>query len=649
MRRLCWEWLRDGAGMARIFGPALLAALCLPAGTAQTANTGGQTAAEAPASGLVLEQTVRRVVVDVVVTDSHGNPVTGLSAADFQILEDGKPQGIRQFEARTPASGPMLPARPAVLPPHTFVNLPVTQQEDHAPLTVILFDALNTPLRDQLYARQQMIRFLQQLPAGVPTAIFVLSDRLHLLQGFSGEREVLLEAAKRHGPVADQQGLLPETDSNGPASVLTPEREAQLSPADTTAPPGTLPAQGSVVPGVSSDQPAGEPVPVGGPMAAGTLLVAMADQTTGNLLDRRVDLTLIALQQIARFLSSVPGRKNLIWISGSFPITLGPDQGAGPMQFANQRSYFQRIEDADNLLCMSQVAVYPVDARGLVAPILRAGDTETYAEQLAAEHASLDQIANDTGGTAYYDTNELVKAFQSAVSNGSNYYSLTYAPTNPNFNGKLRHIRVMVNGKGYHLAYRRSYYADNLGGKAAATEEPADVQPGSLMSALEFGAPDAHELIFAARVNAVGAPAAATPDQMAKLIPYLKGAAQAEGLNFHAPKAPVPLQHYVVQFGVMAREMTMPQEEDGKYHANLSFAVMSYDAEGNELGGEQTTVEAGIPAAKMDEFRKQGYQAVENVYVPVGAASLRVAVRDGLSSRIGSLEVPLPLAPAGQH
>lgn len=649
MRPLCCERFRNSAGMARIFGLSILAALCLPSATAQTASTTGQQPAEAPTSGLVLQQTVRRVVVDVVVTDSHGNPVTGLSADDFQILEDGKPQGIRQFDARTPASGPMLPARPAALPPLTFVNLPATREEDHAPLTVILFDALNTQLRDQLYARQQMVRFLKQMPPGVPTAIFVLSNRLHLVQGFSGERETLVAAAKRQGPVADQEGLLPDTGSNGPASVLTPEREAQLSPADTTAPPGTLPAQGSVVPGVSSNQPADAPVSLGGPMAAGTLLVAMADQTTGNLLDRRVDLTLTALQQIARFLSSVPGRKNLIWISGSFPITLGPDSEAGPMQFANERSYFQRIEDADNLLCMSQVAVYPVDARGLVAPILQTGQTEAYAEQLAAEHASLDQIADDTGGTAYYNTNELVKAFQSAVSNGSNYYSLTYAPTNPNFDGKLRHIRVMVNGKGYHLAYRHSYYADNLGGKAAAADEPADVQPGSLMSALEFGAPQAHELIFAARVAAVGAPAAATPDQMAKLIPYLEGAAQAEGLNFHAPKGPVPMQHYLVQFGVMARQMTMPQENDGQFHANLSFAVMAYDAQGNELGGEQTTVEAGIPAAKMDELRKQGYQAVENVYVPVDAASLRVAVRDGLSSRIGSLEVPLPLAPAGQR
>lgn len=72
---------------------------------------------------------------------------------------------------------------------------------------------------------------------------------------------------------------------------------------------------------------------------------------------------------------------------------------------------------------------------------------------------------------------------------------------------------------------------------------------------------------------------------------------------------------------------------------------MAYDGAGNALGGEQTMVEGAIPADKLDELKKQGYQAVENVYVPVTATSLRVAVRDGRSSRMGSLEVPLPLAP----
>jgi hypothetical protein len=385
------------------------------------------------------------------------------------------------------------------------------------------------------------------------------------------------------------------------------------------------------------------------------MLAHMSDEVRSSFLDRRVDITLNALQQIARFLSSVPGRKNLIWISGSFPASVSPD-AAGSLAPDTQRMYNQQIVDADDLLCTSQVAVYPVDARGLVAPILTSGPqtlsgpspAQAYAARLAAEHGTLRQIADDTGGTAYYNTNGLAQAFQSALDNGRNYYSLTYAPTNPNFNGQLRRIRLTVDHRGYRLAYRRYYYADNLdeGRKDTEADSLADAQPGSLLSALEFGAPEAHELIFAARVNAVGSPVAASPEQMTKLMPCLRNAALADGVNFEMPKRPVKIQHFRIGFGVMGSELTLLKGNDGMYHPELTFAVMAYDAQGNALGGKETTLNAAIPAAKLDEAEKLGYQAIENVYVPAAAASLRVAVRDGRSSRIGSLEISLPLAPA---
>jgi len=632
-----------------VLGVALLAALCVPAVCAQAVGAEIQTALP-PVSGLVLRQTVSRVVVDVVVTDSQGRPVTGLTADDFRVFEDGKQQVIRHFEEYSPGSGELLPARPAGLPPHTFLNLPATPEKQGAPPAVILFDALNTSLSDQMYARQQMMKFLREMPAGVPTAIFVLSDRLHLLQGFSGQREVLLEAAKRQNPIPDQEGLLPTTDANGPESTPASGGESQLSPAHSSAPPGS---SGSAGPGEISSQGPGMAAPLSRPMGADTLLTQMADEMNGVLLDQRVNLTLTALDQVARFLSSVPGRKNLIWLSGSFPITMGPDPAAGSMVFANERSYYQQIEDTDNLLCMSQVAVYPVDARGLVAPILRSGPgtAQAYAARLAAEHGSLDQIADDTGGTAYYNVKGLANAILSAIDNGRNYYSLTYAPTNRNFNGKLRHIRLKLDHFGYHLAYRRHYYANPLGEGHDKTEadELADARPGSLMSALQFGAPQAHELIFAARVYTVGAPALASPDQMARLIPFLQNAAQAEGLNFKKPEKPIQMQHYLVQFAVMANELTLLERKDGKYHPELMFATMAYDPQGNALGGAKTTLDAaGIPADKMEQFRREGYQAFQNVYVPLNAASLRVAVRDGQSSRMGSLVIPLPLSTASR-
>lgn len=621
-------------------GSALALAGPAPA-PAQTTPSASAPQEEEP--GLVLQETVRRVVVDVVVTDDHGHAVPGLTADDFRIFEDGKPQATRQFEVHTSSEVVALSARPAVLPANTFVDLPASAEAVRAPLTVILFDALNTPLREQIYARQQMLKFLEQIPVGSRTAIFVLSDRLHLLQGFSGEREVLVAAARRQGPVPDKAGLLESTDDNGlSTSPLSAQAQASAMSAAGTGP--------GYVPGAGPVGPPAAPLSLNGPMSVSMIMTQMADEVTSALLDRRVDITLAALQQIARFLSSVPGRKNLIWLSSSFPASVGPDEAAGTEAFENQRSYDQEIVETDNLLCMSQVAVYPVDARGLQAPILRSGPgtAQTYAASLAATQGTMNQVADETGGHAFFNTNELAKAFATAVDNGSNYYSLTYAPTNPNFDGELRHIRLTIDHPGYHLAYRRSYYADDAGMHPNLPEDLALAapDPGSLLSALQFGAPLSHEILFAARVDAVGSPVKASDQQMASLIPFLKIAARNEGINFDKPKSPLPLQRYTVQFGVLARQLTMTPGSDGKFHPQLALGVMAFDAGGNSLGGKQTTLDLAVSAGQMPRLMKEACQAVLTVDAPLNAASLRVAVRDDRSNRLGSVEVPLPIRSA---
>jgi hypothetical protein len=134
--------------------------------------------------------------------------------------------------------------------------------------------------------------------------------------------------------------------------------------------------------------------------------------------------------------------------------------------------------------------------------MLRSGPAAArkYAEKLASRLGIIQQIANDTGGTAFYNTNGLNQAMLSAVDEGSHYYSLIYAPTDSNFNGRLRHIRFKLDRPGYHLAYRRSYYANPLPSiqDQNPAEELVDAPPDSLMSALQFGGPQAHQLIFAA-------------------------------------------------------------------------------------------------------------------------------------------------------
>jgi len=138
---------------------------------------------KAETSDLVIHQNVRRVVVDVVVSDSSGKPVSGLSARDFSVAEDGKSQRIRSFDVHDfDSTAGSLPKRPTSLPTNTFVNLP--SSPERGPLYVLLLDLLNMEVDDQPAAREQLLKFARSKPLGTRFAVFVLSDGFYLLQGF---------------------------------------------------------------------------------------------------------------------------------------------------------------------------------------------------------------------------------------------------------------------------------------------------------------------------------------------------------------------------------------------------------------------------------------------------------------------------------
>ena len=177
MRHLLWSVLLLSAGMT--LHPQSLHAQSLHPQTAS------------PDSGKAvptIESKVRLVLVDVVVTNSKGDAVTGLHKEDFEVLEDGKPQTVSTFEEHhgVPPTQIKLPA----LPPHVYTNFPVTQTADS--LNVLLLDALNTPTRDQTYVHAQMIKYLKTIPPGTRVAIFTLASRLRMLQGVTSDSSELL-------------------------------------------------------------------------------------------------------------------------------------------------------------------------------------------------------------------------------------------------------------------------------------------------------------------------------------------------------------------------------------------------------------------------------------------------------------------------
>ena len=385
-------------------------------------------------SGTVLRQTVRRVRVDVVVTDPQGHTIRDLHASDFHVSEDGEPQTIRQFEYHTDEDvEAALPKRPA-LPPHTFMNMPAAPER--GPLMVVLYDVLNTQVADQLSARAQMLKFLQK-SAGRRIAIFFLGDRLRLLQGFTSDTDLLVQAVNQTGA----------SSLRGYQAELTGYPTTETNFAGT--PPG-----GSG--GRMTDAQAFE-------KRSADMAENARQAEASQLLTDRVETTLTALGEIGRFLEGLPGRKNLIWYSGSFPayISSNPTRQYASIQPGSlvrddsARNYTERIRKVINLLNTAEVAIYPVDARGLLTDY-------PPSEIKTAEFATMNLLGDQTGGKAFYSTNALEEALESAADDGSSYYSLVYAPTNGKFNGSVRRISVRLGRGQYHLAYRRSYIADDV-------------------------------------------------------------------------------------------------------------------------------------------------------------------------------------------
>jgi VWFA-related protein len=363
------------------------------------------------------------VLVDVVVLDKQGKPVQGLRAEDFSVQEKGKNQKVAFF---TTASTQAKPAAPE-LPPGIYSNKP-EYRSPGGPLVVLLLDAANTPFKDQAYARQQMLKFVkEQYKPGQRMAVFTLTNTLDILQDFTTDPNALLKALQQYQP-----------------------QEQEMANAGPPRPPST-----------SSDM--------------GTHAQAAADAALAQMrnfqniqlayvLDRRVETTTAAMRGLARILGGIPGRKSVIWVTGAFPFSLIPEdrsiseaeleeslptisqldvgtRAGGSMASVERTAHAEEIRQASAQLSSAQVAIYPIDARGLMSGMeatlddaaSRQMDSTIPKQQnrmsdLASSQETMREIARETGGVAYLNQNEISKGVEFAVADAANFYTIGYYP-----------------------------------------------------------------------------------------------------------------------------------------------------------------------------------------------------------------------------
>jgi VWFA-related protein len=580
--------------------------LCLPV---LARGQEGQAAAEPAAT---IRTSSDLVVLDVVASDSRQNPIHQLTAGDFTVLEDGKPQTVKIFEEHQASpSVTLLPA--PKLEPGTFTNYSVAPA--NGALNILLLDKLNTPLNAQSVVRDEVLKYIKQMPPGTRIAIFSLTTELKLLQGFTSNPEVL------RALVAGKKG----TQSG--------------SPLMNDAANGDAPGGDNQMFDLEND-------PLGNDPTAATMqanLQQFEAEIQSYQLQLRARYTLDALNLLARYMSALPGRKNLIWFSGSFPINILPD-GDLKDPFAVVASAEDEFRETVDLLTRAQVAVYPIDARGLMTnpamdasrggqgftrnPSAVAKNNTQFFMQTSAEQGTMLQMAEATGGKAYVNTNGLKEAVEKAIEAGSNYYTIAYTPSDKNRNGNYRKIQVKVDRPGVTLAYRHGYFADDPNavprGNAAKIAKVEDNQYSAFRAAMLHGGPDPTELIFAASVR----PAAAETETA--VVPGNQASKKATG----------PYRRYTIMFMANPRVVKWEVTPDGTHHCTLEFATYVYDADGTPINGQFNGINAALSDEKFASLGNLKY--VQQISVPAkGEYYLRIGIHDPATDHVGAVEIPV--------
>ncbi|MGH9560606.1 MAG: VWA domain-containing protein, partial [Terracidiphilus sp.] len=302
--------------------------------------------------------------------------------------------------------------------------------------TVMLLDALNTGTLHQMQIRRDMLLFLQKVPPNTPVAVFLLGHSLQVVQNFSTDPAILRTAIERVGSPTMADEKYPQYDADSPSNELQ---------------------------NMDSQAPA-------------SVVKALEDFEKGEYLEmmqQRVEETADAMRAIAKYLSGYAGRKNVIWFSEAFPIWIEPNSDFGNDPFYGSASYSDKVQAAAASLMDAGVAVYPVDARGLetsqvysAANNLQASTGAAFAGALNQEdqmrlnsQATLQQMADQTGGRTCENTNDLAGCVLRALNEDSSYYELSYYPTNIKWDNQFHKISIKTSAHGVRLDYRRGFIA----------------------------------------------------------------------------------------------------------------------------------------------------------------------------------------------
>ncbi len=404
-------------------------------------------------SAVRFESTSQLVVVNVAAKTRNGELLKDLKAADFTVLEDGKPQQIKVFEyqrlddtavaASTPAVMPQANVKPVMHTPIASGKAGEIQYKDRR-LIVLFFDLAGMPVADQMRSQQSALKFLntRMTPADMVAVMTYVTD-LQVLQDFTGDRDQLAAVVRKLS-----------TGENGMAN------------------------------GTTGDDSEGD-----------TGAAYTADSSEFNIFN--TDRKLAALESAVKMLGSLPEKKALVYFASGMSLN-GIDNQA-------------QLRATVNASIRGNVSLYAVDARGLVASVpigdatqaspggqgMYSGSSQRTAQSnFQGRQETLYTLASDTGGKALLDQNDLSLGIVQAQKDIASYYILGYYSTNTALDGRYRRIQVRVKENlAAKLDYRSGYFASKSFKQFTASDRERQLQ-----EALMLGDP-VTDLTLALEVN----------------------------------------------------------------------------------------------------------------------------------------------------
>ena len=512
----------------------------------------------------------RLIQVNVIVHDRKGDPIRGLDKDQFTLFDQGRAQRIVLFSEQLNQSVAAGDAHAAASGgASVFSNRPQPGDAGAGSATAILFDSLNTDFSDSAFARARVARFLQGIQPGDRIALYGLSSKLLVLHDFTGDAQALVQALDRFtaGDTFETGATKFKESNTGHGAI-----DAFINDVNQKVSDMNMPA--------------------------------------------RVQSTAAALEAIARHLAGLPGRKNLGWVSGSFPISIGYFQkrlrGARP----ERETFDQEVQATGRAVSSADVAIYPVDAHALTTlggvfnaatspkmGVLELSMSTSRAPDLAPidDLGTMERLAQATGGRVFANTNDIDGAVRSAIDDSRCTYVLGYYPDHDQWNGEFREIKVQVKRAGAETRYRRGYIA--------FPDVPLDQNRAPLTAA-----------------DALAAPLESTELGLTMQIEPQTGPARTREIKAHLR----------IDTAAMGFE-----QKDGRWTDDFDYLWVQLGADGGLVASHAQTLTLRLSPQTYQGAAGKGLRMSFTETIANPTVELRFVARDRGTGALGSLKIPL--------